>query len=153
MNTQEMIQQIKYLKAIEAKSKRKNYDFDLLERMIIKLVSFTDCNECKELLGELTPVLKEIENSVITKTNKAYSTIIDKLKTHLREQHNLVTPNYYAETYMLYGLSFGSAIGIIISMSLNQMAFIGFGLPIGMLFGQSIGAIQDEKAKKDGTVI
>jgi hypothetical protein len=44
-------------------------------------------------------------------------------------------------------------LGFIISQALNELAFMGIGLPIGIGIGIAIGSGMDEKAKKAGLQI
>jgi len=45
---------------------------------------------------------------------------------------------------------FGLPIGVLFSQSLDNMAFIGMGLPIGLVIGMVLGQEKDKKAKENG---
>lgn len=48
---------------------------------------------------------------------------------------------------------FGLPFGLMFAMSLDNMAFLGIGLPMGMPIGMAIGAAKDKKAKDEGKVL
>ena len=48
--------------------------------------------------------------------------------------------------FTIFGIPIGAAFGL----SLNNMAFLGIGLPIGMSIGLAMGARMDNKAKEEG---
>lgn len=45
---------------------------------------------------------------------------------------------------------FGLPIGIIIGFALDNMAFLGIGLPMGLAVGIAIGTGMDKKAQEEG---
>ena len=82
----------------------------------------------KHLLKVLSSILKEIEK---------------KLK--------LVPKNHYRHTWMAIGMAaFGIPTGVAFASAMGNMAFIGIGLPIGMLIGMSVGTGLDKKAFEKG---
>ncbi len=72
--------------------------------------------------------------------------IIDMLERDVQ----LVPKNHYQNKYLALGLVFGVPLGFIFATILDQMAFIGIGLPIGMSIGIAIGASMDKKAAREG---
>jgi len=78
---------------------------------------------------------------------KSRAVIIKQLEKELK----LVPQNYYQSTWMALGMTvFGLPFGTIFGMSLDNMAFLGIGLPIGMAIGIAIGSGMDAKAKEEG---
>ncbi|MBT8222071.1 MAG: hypothetical protein KJN96_02760 [Eudoraea sp.] len=45
---------------------------------------------------------------------------------------------------------FGVPMGVAFGAALDNMAFLGIGIPIGMAIGIAIGTAMDEQAKKEG---
>lgn len=78
---------------------------------------------------------------------KSKAAIIKQLEKELK----LVPQNYYQSTWMALGMTvFGLPFGTIFGMSLDNMAFLGIGLPIGMGIGIAVGSAMDSKAKEEG---
>jgi len=59
---------------------------------------------------------------------------------------NLYRTRWLAIGMVVFGIPFGSSFGL----SLDNMAFIGIGLPIGMAIGIAVGAGMDKKAFEEG---
>jgi hypothetical protein len=52
---------------------------------------------------------------------------------------------------MILGIAvFGIPIGVIFGASLDNMAYLAIGLPIGLVIGIGVGAVMDQKALKEG---
>ena len=69
----------------------------------------------------------------------------------LEKDHNITPKNYYRNKWMGIGmLIYGVSFGVIFSSILGNYAFVGVGLPIGMVLGMAIGANKDNKAKEQG---
>lgn len=153
MNTQEMIKEINVMKEKVSESNKKRYNFQLTERMILRLDSFTDCSECRTLLNECSSVIEDMRNDALITVNKKYTLFIKKVTVHLQKSHQLITEGYYTNMYMAYGIAIGLPFGVVFSQLLGQMAFIGIGLPIGIAIGLSIGTKLDSQVKKDGLII
>lgn len=153
MNSDYILAEIKQLREEANEIVIKRYNFQLTERIVIRLASFSDCNECNEFMEEAISVLKEMNGSLPLPVNKTYSDFIKRVTIHLQKNHKLITESYYTNTYMACGIGIGLPFGFIISQLLGQMAYMGVGLPIGIGIGLSIGSKLDLKAKKDGFVI
>lgn len=70
---------------------------------------------------------------------------------NLEKQHKIIPKNYHRNRWVGIGmLLYGVSFGVIFSTVLDNFAFVGVGLPIGMVLGMAIGANQDNKAKKEG---
>lgn len=120
----------------------------MTERIILRLDSFSECNECKAFINEFTLVIEKLKKDLLINPNKKYTVLIKKVLVHLQKNHKLITQGYYTNTYMALGIGFGLPFGAIFSQLLGQTAFIGIGLPLGIGFGMSIGSSLDIKAKK-----
>ena len=111
---------------------------------------------------------REIRESVIARINK----VIEKLNlastgdktfpVSLRKAQNnivnillreakVVPKNYYRNLWLGLGMAvFGVPMGMAFGFALDNMAFLGIGIPIGMAIGIGIGTAMDEQAKKEG---
>lgn len=73
---------------------------------------------------------------------------------HLEKNHGLVPKNYYKNLWLPLGMSaFGLPIGVVMFIILDNPAFIGIGLPIGLGIGSFYGSHLDKKAEKEGRVL
>lgn len=116
---------------------------------------FEDMNRRQISTEEVDDLLKRLKSLLMSDLN---SKQLFKLKTallqHLKQEHGLVTQNYYRNLWMVLGMSvFGMPIGLIFSLAIDNMAFIGTGLAIGMPIGMAIGGAKDKKALENGLVI
>ena len=92
--------------------------------------------------------IKSLANKELKKTlRKHQSSIIALVEKELK----IVPQNYYMNRWLAFGMAvFGIPFGVIFSVSLQNYAFIGIGLPIGMGVGIAIGSSMDKKAKTEG---
>lgn len=91
--------------------------------------------------------LSSSDKNLSKQLRKSKSAILKELEKEL----NWVARNHYQHTWMALGMTvFGIPFGAIFGMSLDNMAFIGIGLPIGMGIGIAIGTAMDSKAKEEG---
>lgn len=73
---------------------------------------------------------------------------------HIEKEHKLVIKNHYRNIWLAVGMaSFGIPVGVVLGTSLNNMAFIGLGIPIGIGIGIAVGAGLDKRAFQDGRQI
>lgn len=92
--------------------------------------------------------LNMTSNDRLLKETKKEQTKIIKL---IEKQLKIVPINHYRNTWMALGMVvFGLPLGLAFSTSLDNMAFIGIGLPIGMAIGLAVGAGMDKKAQEEG---
>lgn len=153
MNTQEIIEELNKMKYKVSQSNMKRYNFQLTERIFLRLESFSDCSECRNLINEFSSIIEEMKNDSLITVNKKYTLFLKKAKIHLQKKHRLITEGYYTNSYMAYGISIGLIFGVVFSQLIGQIAYIGIGLPVGIGIGLSIGSHLDSKAKKDGLII
>ena len=83
----------------------------------------------------------------LKRLKKAHGRIIKLVEKELK----LVTKNHYRNMWMALGMTvFGIPFGVAFGASLDNMAFIGIGIPIGMAVGIGIGTSMDSKALEEG---
>ncbi len=69
----------------------------------------------------------------------------------LEKELKLVPKNYYRDKWLAIGLSvFGVSLGVAFGAAMGNMAFLGIGIPIGMVLGIGIGTSLDKKAFAEG---
>ncbi|WP_299684243.1 hypothetical protein [uncultured Dokdonia sp.] len=86
--------------------------------------------------GELSKELRKRQSKIL-------ALLLKKLK--------LVPKGYYRNMWMAVGMSaFGVSFGVAFGVALDNMAFLGIGIPIGMGIGIAIGTAMDAKAEKEG---
>lgn len=111
---------------------------------------------------------KQIEANLVEKINviidqinlyeKDEKTFISKLKNArskivvlVEKEAKLVPIGYYQNQWMALGMAaFGIPFGVMFGVALDNMAFIGLGIPFGLSIGLGLGAAKDEDAKKKG---
>ncbi len=122
-------------------------------------------NKVELLIGELN--VREIPHEVVTIINQKVDTIngisdSKMLSKQLRKSYydilkiiekelKLVPRNLYRNRWMAIGMSaFGIPMGVAFSSSIDNMSFIGIGIPIGMVIGMAVGSKMDKTAKEEG---
>jgi len=75
-----------------------------------------------------------------------------KILKLLEKELKIVPKDYYRNLWLAVGMSvFGVPIGIIYSLIFtDNMAFLGVGIPIGMIIGMLLGSSMDKKAYNEG---
>ncbi len=119
-----------------------------------------------ELLSELKK--KELPQNIITFINECIEQInassltgneLRKLVKHnqttilkqVEKELKIVPKNYYRILWMILGLSgFGLPIGVAFGLSIGNLGLLGAGLPLGMVIGLAIGSAMDKKALNEG---
>ena len=125
-----------------------------------------EITKLSRLLSELKK--RELPESVVTFVNvkveeinstsltgkpleKFLATKVTEILKLLEKELKLVPQHHYRTIWMLMGMSsFGLPLGVVIGMSIGNIALLGVGLPIGMGIGIALGVSLDEKAKKEG---
>jgi hypothetical protein len=109
----------------------------------------------------ITPVHEQKINDIIAGVNnfpgpdpellkhiKAAQASILKM---LEQDLNIVSQNHYQLQWLAMGMAaFGIPLGVVFGISLGNMAFIGIGLPIGIGVGIALGTAKDNQAKLEG---
>lgn len=130
--------------------KAKYYKLDLAERVINRLSSFNECQECAEFIRNFESHIDNIGTDD-KKADKEYNKYLNTMISHLTSKHKLVTENYYMSVFMPIGMMFGMTIGTIIMN--DGSSNISIGISLGLCFGVAIGVSMDSKAKKNGMII
>ena len=69
----------------------------------------------------------------------------------LEKELQIVPVGYYQTLWLALGMTiFGIPMGLVFGMALDNLAFLGIGLPIGMTIGIGIGNAKDAEALKQG---
>lgn len=152
MKSENIIKTIKEISIKEGQNNTRRYNFDLLERIIIRLESFSSCKECEYFIYEFDSVLEDLKVNFQKYPDNSYRSLIKKVLQHLEKTHKLITPGYYANYYMTVGIALGLPFGALLSF-LGQSQHMGIGLPIGIGLGLLIGSGFDKKARNDGLTI
>ena len=94
-------------------------------------------------LNSITDTDKTLRNEIRKEQSKIVGMLAQKLK--------IVPINYFRKTWFVLGMTvFGIPIGSALGLSLNNMAYLGIGLPVGMSIGLAMGSRIDNKAKEEG---
>ena len=123
-------------------------------------------NQFGELLNELKK--RELPEKIITFVNdhvdqinssiltgKQLTKLIKQKQTlilkQIEKELKVVPKNYYRNLWMLFGFTaFGLPIGVVFGLSLGNIGLLGIGLPIGMVIGLAVGSSLDKKALTEG---
>ena len=82
---------------------------------------------------------------------KQYTVSQNEIVKLVERELKLVPIDYYRKLWLVLGMTvFGLPFGVVFAMALDNMAFIGIGLPIGLPIGIAIGSGMDAKAKEEG---
>ncbi|WP_010232395.1 hypothetical protein [Gillisia marina] len=110
---------------------------------------------------------RELPPEVIVELNTEISRLNAVLDTHIKlffyiklvkkkvlktllEDLEIVPKNYYRNLWLALGMSvFGLPLGVVFSSIFDNTAFIGIGLPIGMIVGLAFGTTLDKKAEEN----
>ncbi len=127
--------------------------FNQFEKLLLELRKKTLSNEITNFINEGIDKINsssDSDKSLTKQIKKTQSSILKKLEKELK----LVPKNYYRNLWMGLGMAaFGLPIGVALSTSLGNMAFLGIGLPVGLALGLSVGTEMDKKAFKEGRQI
>lgn len=124
--------------------------YSQLDELIIELKK-------KELPQSIIETInKDIEevNSTLFTANKLKKLVKEKQTKIIRivEKDLKIAPkNYYRNLWLAVGMSaFGVPIGVLFGLSMGNMGLLAIGLPIGMAIGVAVGTTMDAKASKEG---
>ncbi|MFC2015285.1 hypothetical protein ACFLUP_04790 [Chloroflexota bacterium] len=128
----------------------KKYKLNLLLCVAQRVSEFSpECGQCQIAQQDISTLAQDLGYLVQTADKdrrKTHLKAIDRIVSHLRKEHKLVTEGHYMGIGMVFGSSIGVALGAIGDN-------VGSGIPIGVGIGIAIGAALDAKAKKEGRVI
>jgi len=114
-----------------------------LEKKELKPTVAANINSSIEVINASSLTGKEL-----IKLIKQQQTLIIK---QVEKEHKIVPKNYYRNLWMLLGFTaFGLPIGMIFGLSIGNIGLMGVGLPIGMAIGALVGSSMDKKAVAEG---
>lgn len=100
-------------------------------------------NESVDILN-----LSTFNGAQLTKLLKQKQSAILK---QVEKEHKIVPKNYYRTLWMVLGMSaFGIPIGVVFGLSIGNIGLLAIGLPIGMGIGIAVGMSMDKKAMNEG---
>ncbi len=123
---------------------------ELLYQLITELATYNLSENSYSVINQIIIEINSfsIDEKALTKLIKRRITEIIAV---LVKTEKITPHNYYRNQWMILGMSvFGIPMGVSFGLSLNNMAFLGIGLPIGMAIGIAIGQTMDKKAKDEG---
>ena len=107
----------------------------------------------EEMIGFLNDQIQELNEypcgtvDFYKLVKKKQTFILNRLERDLK----MVPKNYYMNLWIALGIGgFGLPIGVALGSSMGNMAFLGLGLPFGLAIGIALGSHLDKKAKADG---
>ncbi len=87
------------------------------------------------------------EKELIKSIKKEQTLIIKQIEKELK----IVPKNHYRNLWLVLGMSaFGLPLGVLFGISLGNIGLLGIGLPIGMVIGMLFGSRLDKKALNEG---
>lgn len=132
----------------ESKSLKKRYN---------QINDLIDIINQKEIPEDIETTINEwiIELDKNHGTAKLFSINIRRTQTKmlslLEKDLKMVTKHHYRNSWMAIGMTaFGLPMGVVFGSAMDNMSYIGIGLPIGMLIGIVVGDQMDKKALKEG---
>lgn len=134
----------------------KSVSDEKLQKALNELIPIFEDLDRREIPTEsVADLLKRLKNILVSELHlKQVTRLKADLLASLRRQYGLVTPKYYQTLWMVLGMTiFGVPFGMIFSMAIDNMAFLGLGFGFGMPIGMAIGIAKDKKALEDGLVI
>lgn len=120
---------------------------DLLEKVVQRLNSFSQCQECQEYLCSLDETLDSLSNGLEKQVVEGYQRLINEIVSHLQDEHKLIEEGHHMSLYMSLGMSVGLVFGLVVFDNL------ALGLSFGISIGAGIGLSIDAAAKKKGDII
>ena len=121
--------------------------FSKLEKLVVELRSRQLPGEIIEKINSEIELVNSSSNSDLKKQIRRSKANILKV---LEKELKLVPQNYYRNMWLVLGMSaFGIPMGVAFGTALDNMGFLGIGLPIGMAIGIAVGSGMDKKAKEE----
>lgn len=133
-----------------AKHKQLNKQYDQFQRYLLELAKKKiPTSFVKEVNAELSKLnsISESDSSFRRTFKKTKKRITDRVVKEL----NYVPIHFYRTLGVAIGMAaFGIPIGLAFAFALQNMAFIGIGIPMGLAVGIAVGTGMDKKAKEEG---
>ncbi|HLF53198.1 hypothetical protein [Flavobacterium sp.] len=142
---------------IELKERQNISDNINLSKIYVQLAELLKELKKKQLphkiIESVNQDIEEINSTSLTdnelrKLVKQKQTRIIKL---VEKELKIVPKNYYRNLWLVVGMSaFGLPIGVVFGLSIGNMGLLALGLPIGMAIGIVVGSGMDKKASVEG---
>lgn len=109
----------------------------------------------KQLNSQVIEQINVLINQINTTSTTELKYVLPKTQSKIiklaEKESKIVPKNYYRMLWMALGMSaFGLPIGLLFGLSLGNIALLGIGLPIGLGIGVAFGTSLDKKAEKEG---
>lgn len=132
------------------KGKKWQKHYHTLQKLIEELNKKTIPEETTGFINKKIDEINDFsgsEKALSKELMKVQSSILKKIQKELK----LVPKNHYRNIWIAIGMAvFGLPIGVGFGSALDNMAYIGIGLPIGIAIGISVGMGLDKKALEKG---
>jgi len=110
---------------------------------------------------EIEPAHEEVINTAVHSLNHFHGTAADlpeqanltykRIYDYVIKEMNLVPKGHYQTMWLALGMVlFGLPFGMIMGLSLDNMAFLGLGPAMGLPIGIAIGQSKDKQAEEEG---
>ncbi len=106
--------------------------------------------------GTTQSINKKIQAlNMVPGTDPKFSSRLRKVQSSiiniLMKEEKIVPKNYYRNMWLGLGMAvFGVPMGVAFGAAMDNMAFLGTMIPVGMAIGIAIGTAMDGQAKKEG---
>lgn len=126
--------------------------YDHLQKLLTELSSKTETTSFNSTIRQEVMDLNAIPEDVTEKEllkgiERTKSSLFSKVAKELK----IVPKYYYRNLWMALGMSsFGIPLGVVFGITLDNMALLALGLPLGMAVGIGYGTYLDNKAKEEG---
>jgi len=131
-------------------SKKLDKRYSIFQELTSELNRHEIPDDLAEELNAEIDKLNSISDSAKEKPRKMMQAI-NRVFRKVQKELGLVPKNYHRNMWMGIGMAaFGVPMGVSFGLSLDNMAYMGIGLPIGLAIGLAVGSGLDNKAKKDG---
>jgi hypothetical protein len=110
------------------------------------------CLVCKRQQIDIKGVAGNISQAIGNpgKERREYDQLINRLASHLQEEHGYFAPNHFTYSYSFYGMLIGTVTGFILMMIFSEYnwAYLSGGFSIGLLLGYMFGGKKDKKIRE-----
>jgi hypothetical protein len=128
-----------------------------LTRANMRLQSLLHAISEKEVSEEVKVSINqfiEAANAAASNDAKAHKKALNKgynqITKLIQKEHGYVVKGSQMALWMVIGMvSFGTAIGVVFGIVMENMGLMGIGYGFGMAIGLAIGAVMEEKARKE----
>jgi hypothetical protein len=106
------------------------------------------CGICKTNIDNIEEIIRLIPTeSTSVENRKLFESKKNKIEKHLKKEHKMKLPGYYASLGSLLGILISAIVGIIITLSKNLSLFndiIIIVLALGLILGRGLGLLLDK---------